>query len=271
MTVEYVEIRGSQSGSDASDRTSTAELAWSVWGSSTLATVKSTMNSVVPAAFDGLILKSVSWEHLAADKWEFRASYVHPDKADRDNTLDVGDYTFSFDTSGGTVTRTQSLATTKYAKTGETAADFKGAIRVTKDGVEGVEIGIPALKFSIRKRFANADLDLAYINALHAMTYTTNDDTFLGFSAGELLFIGASGQEGTDSDPEITFNFIASPNVTGLTIGDITGVAKTGHQYLWVYYEDIEDTSANQTVKRPRSCYVETVYQASDFGDLGIV
>ncbi|MHB8953571.1 MAG: hypothetical protein ACYC4U_11425 [Pirellulaceae bacterium] len=271
MTIRHIELRGSRSGTDATDRGSTAELVWSVDGSNDLDAVQSYLTPFIPSEYRDLTLKSISWEHQGYAVWEFRASYVHPDKADAGAVLEVGDYTFSFDTSGGTVLRTVSKATTKYAKGGETAADFKGSIGVTTDTIEGVEIGIPALKFSIRKRVANATLTLAYVNLLHNMTYTTNNATFLGFAAGELLFVGASGQQGTDSDPEITFNFIASPNATGLTVGEITGVAKQGHEYLWVYFEETADDVAKKTVKRPLSAYVEQVYDASNFGNLGIV
>lgn len=270
MTVQHVELRGSRSGSDATDRSGTAELVWSVWGSDDLDTARNHIVTYVPSTFDGLAYKSLTWEHLGAGAWEFRASYVHPDRADRNATLDVGDYTFSFDTTGGTVQRKYSLASTAYPKPGETAGSFKGAIGVTQDGVEGVEIGIPALKFSVRRRFAQASITLSYVQTLAAMTYTTNNDTFLGFAAGELLFIGASGQEGLESDPEITFNFIASPNVTGLMIGDISSIAKGGHEYLWVYFEPIEDDTAKLTVRQPKSVHVEQVYEQSDFDNLGI-
>jgi hypothetical protein len=116
-----------------------------------------------------------------------------------------------------------------------------------------------------------ADITLAYVKLLADMTYRTNAADFFGFAAGELLFIGASGQEATDSDPEVTFNFIASANATALTIGEITGVAKKGHEYLWVYFEDEGDDSAKKTVKRPLSAYVEQVYESANFNALGIV
>lgn len=274
MTVSSVELSGSRSGTDATDRSSTAELKWRVWGSSTLATVKTHMESVVPSTYDGLIYKSLSWDHDGAGVWEFRASYVHPDRSDERSTLDLGDYTFSFDVGGETVTRTVSLDTTSYAKSGETAPDFKGAIGVVKEKgeskVEGVEVGVPSLKFSIRKRMAQASITMDYVRTLKALAFTVNDDTFLGWAAGELLFIGATGQEGTDSDPEITYHFIASDSVSSLTIGDITSIAKAGHEYLWVFFEDIEDATAEMTVKQPKAVYVEQVYGEGDFESLGI-
>ena len=269
--IEYVEIRGSRTGTDATDRNSTAELVWHVNGSNSPDTVRDALVGVVPMVYDGLIYQSLNFEHLGNRIWEFRAKYVHPDRSDRDDTLDIGEYVFSFDTSGGTTTRFVSISTLgKYAKTGETAPDYKNSINVTRDGVEGVEIGIPALKLTIRKRVPRADITIDYVKLLTDMTYTVNNAPYLGFSAGELLFIGASGSQGTHSDPEVTWNFVASANVEGMTVGDITSVDKKGHEYLWVDFEDIEDATANFTVKQPRSCYVEQVYYSSNFNLLGI-
>ena len=275
--IQHVERSGSRSGTDATDKSSTAELVWTVWGSHNLDSCRDYLltENVVPGEYDGLIFKSLTWEHNGAGVWDFRATYTHPDKSDEKSTLDTGDYTFSFDTGGGTVTRTVSLSTTKYAKSGETAPDFKGAIGVVREKaeskVEGVEVGIQALKFSVRKRMPRTVITLDYIQTLKSMTFTKNSSAFMGFAAGELLFIGASGQQGTDTDPEITYNFIVSDNVDSLTVGDITGIAKVGHDYLWVYFEDIEDAAADMTVKQPKAAYVEQVYYASNFANLQIV
>jgi len=67
---------------------------------------------------------------------------------------------------------------------------------------------------------------------------------------------------------EITGQFAASPNVTGLSVGDITGIDKKGWEYLWVLYQDTEDTSAAALVKRPVAAYVERVYDSGNFGSL---
>ena len=74
-------------------------------------------------------------------------------------------------------------------------------------------------------------------------------------------------KRGTD-DWEITYRFAASPNVTGLAVGPITGIAKKGWEYLWVRYADAEDEHV--LVKRPIAAYVEQVYELGNFAGLGI-
>ena len=62
---------------------------------------------------------------------------------------ETGDSTYQFDTGGGTQHITHSIKTVgKYAAPGKTAPDFKGAIGVTLDNVEGVDITVPVYHFS---------------------------------------------------------------------------------------------------------------------------
>jgi hypothetical protein len=56
--------------------------------------------------------------------------------------------------------------------------------------------------------------------------------------------------------------------VTEQTIGDITGIEKKGHEYLWVRYEDA--VSSNELVKKPKFVYVNKVYRDGNFSGLGI-
>jgi len=110
----------------------------------------------------------------------------------------------------------------------------------------------------------------AYKAALFFLTGAVNNAPFRGFAAGEVLFLGASGSKRGQDDWEIRFRFAASPNVTGLVVGSITGINKRGWEYLWGRYADAEDTAAKALVKRPVAAYVEQVYPYGDFSGLGI-
>ena len=178
---------------------------------------------------------------------------------------------FSFDTGGGTQHVTHSLANVaRYAPPGKTAPDFKGAIGVTADSVEGVDITVPVYHFSETHYLADPLVTPAYKATLFALTGKVNNAAFKGFAAGECLFLGAAGSKRGSGDWEITYRFAASPNVTNLTIGDITGINKKGWEYLWVRYSDSEDTVAKALVKKPVAVYIEQVYPYGDLGLLGI-
>lgn len=181
---------------------------------------------------------------------------------------------WGFDTTGGTIRLTASKNTTRYPATGRTAPDFKGAIGVKNTGrdaePEGVDIVIPGLKLTATYKWAAGTKDIAYVKAVAGLTGRTNNATFYTFAAGELLFLGMTGELTPVGTNEFQYHFLASANATGLTIGDITGIIKKGHDYLWVVFEADQDTSAKKLVQRPLAAYVERVYDPASFATLDI-
>ncbi len=178
---------------------------------------------------------------------------------------------FSFDTGGGTQHITQSLETVgAYAPSEQTAPDHKGCIGVTRDGVEGVDIVVPVYEFSETHYFPDGFVTPTYKATLFALTGMTNYDYYKGFAPGECLFLGAAGAKRGNGDWVINFRFAASPTVSDLAIGDVTGILKSGWDYLWVRYKDEVDEEANALVKRPAAVYVERVYRQGNLSLLGI-
>lgn len=156
-------------------------------------------------------------ERLSDTHWVGRAEYgLVPEQS-----------SYSFETGGGTQHITNSLATVNRYPPG-TAPDFQGAIGVTENGVEGVDITVPVYQFAETHFIADALVTAAYKATLCYLTGKVNSAPFKGFQAGEVLFLGASGQRRGNGDWEICFRFAASPNVTGLAVGPITGIAKGG-------------------------------------------
>lgn len=237
------------------------------------ALVNDCYNAVVaasPTTFNGLDRKSISWK---ADENRVRRftftvnySYALPESLRR----------WSFDTGGGQFKITTSKYTTRYARPGGIAPDFQNAIEVRDGKAEGIDITIPALKLTCTYRHpassavVNASTIDNYIKTLSNMTGTTNQSTWLTYAAGELLFLGASGEYVLNKPTEIQYHFAASANATGLTIGTITGINKRGHDYIWVLFEPKEDATALKMVQRPLAAYVERIYSESDFTAFGI-
>lgn len=176
----------------------------------------------------------------------------------------------SFDTTGGTQHMTQAFAETKY---GANAPDQKKAIGVDSNGVNGVDVVTPQLQWQESYDVPNSYVTSSWIRGVAGVTGTTNNGSFRGFEAGEVLFVGCSGSQEWDDQKgrgpwSLSFRFVASKNVTGEVIGDISGVAKKGHEYLWVRYEDAVDS--NVLLKKPKAVYVNKVYREADFSALGI-
>jgi hypothetical protein len=188
----------------------------------------------------------------------------------------TGDVRTSFEIGGGTKHITQSISTTNsYAPAAKTAPDFKGAINVNgKQEVRGVDVpAATGFQFSETHVFAAATVTEAYINQIADMASDTpvNSDTFRGRAIGEVYFLGASGSSRDDGKYEVTFRFAVSKNATGLTVGAITAIAKAGWEYLWVFYEPIEDGVANKVVMQPAAVYVEKIFNSGNYAtELGI-
>ena len=251
----------------------TVELRYVIKGADDEAAALAALKATAPAiwAVDGknLVRQTCKVDPVGDGSvwWDGSAQYGQMSSAKKE----IGESSFSFDTGGGQMHITQGKAhVASYAPPGETAPDFHGAIGVTHDSVEGVDITVPVYTFSETHYFDAEDVDDTYKGTLFALTGRTNDAAFKGCAIGECLFLGASGSQRGDGSWEITFRFAASPNVTGLTIGSITGIDKKGWEYLWVQYEDAEDSGAKCVVKRPASVHVERVCDAGDFAGLGI-
>jgi hypothetical protein len=154
-----------------------------------------------------------------------------------------------------------------------------GAIGVDGDTVQGVDIVVPQLTWTETYDVPHQFITTNYIKALSSATGSVNNAAFRGFAPGEVLFTGASGSQQWDSDKgdgpwNLSYKFVASANqgagktFPAITIGNITGIDKDGHDYLWVRYED---TVSNDTLfKKPKFVYVDKVYRRSDFAQLGI-
>jgi hypothetical protein len=180
---------------------------------------------------------------------------------------DVGSIHVSFSTTGGTAHITQALST--VSSYGVAVPDMKGTIGVNGDDVDGCDIVTPALKLRIRCKHPQAVITLDQIRNLARSTAYVNSDVFLGFQAGELLFLGADGEQGTETETSVGYEFDAKENAVGakaLTIGDIANVEKQGHDYAWISYGDEED--ADRPVKHAKHVYVVRVYRRTGFVQL---
>jgi len=264
---EKPDSRPSSTGQEAS-----ADLHYTVRGTADDVAAKTALLEAAPAAHDGLVRQTARIEPVHIDSGDDAACVwdgtVRYGRFSGSPPPETGESVFSFDTGGGTQHVTQSLQTIGKYPAG--APDFQGAIGVTHDSVEGVDITVPVYSFSETHYLANSVVTPAYKATLFALTGTVNNDAFKGFAAGEVLFLGASGSKRGDADWEITFRFAASPNRTNFQVGPITVASKKGWEYLWVRYADAEDATAKVLVKKPVAAYVEKVYPDGDFAGLGI-
>ena len=228
----------------------------------------------IPATIDTMDLEEVMLiEEVPRPNGNFDyralARYREPDNG----TVTIGEGTLgTFDTTGATAKITQSKATiASYAPPSETAPDSQGAINDDGEKINGTEVIIPTFKFTAKKFLNDASVDQLLMILLAGLTGTVNDDTFQGFAAGEVLFLGVTANELRSGNYEIVYNFAQSDNITGETIGTITGIDKKGWEYLWIRYRKSADAPSKSLANVPQAVYVEKVYNEADFDllDLG--
>lgn len=206
------------------------------------------------------------------------------------NGLQVGEWTWEFDTTGYTATRRQSLETVgRYQAPNDPAASQpdatvpsqNGAINIVNGEVKGVDIIVPGMSLVITHRTPAGTVTLPFASQLMRVTPRVNSLPFLGFAAGEILYKGSRGVDGTQTDAVVVHFFEVSPNVIGLTFGDpqqpdkqVKNILKRGHDYIWVKYEEqMVDGPYNPSVPgdfvqvpvmAPKYVYVERVYDYAD-------
>lgn len=211
-------------------------------------------------------LMDYSWEEQVEDgAFIFTANYSV-------EWLDTDEYSVQISTGGGSVRVTSSFGTLRYAPAGQVAPDFKSAIDVQDGKPQGIDRVIPSTMITLTYRMTRPANPLAFSLLSDSLVGTYNVAPFLGRAAGELLYLGGDGNFGNKIDPEMQFSWAASKNAI-LAIGDIAGIAKAGHDYLWLMYEDVKEGTGADTfvVTKPRAAYVERIYTPGDHSLLGLL
>jgi len=219
-----------------------------------------------PAAFEGLVRKTLTGKRIGAKAFHFDVAY-----GDADCSAD--DTVFSFNTQGGVGKAMYAHNTTRYG----TCPEVNNAVNITTNGetqtIEGYDVVVPALEFQLRHCFDPADLTMAYIKTVSRLTGTINAAPFKNYDEGELLFVGADGNAEGTIRGEIEFAFMAKENLENLSIGDVNGIDKKGHQILWPWNRDkvAEDQAGRKWIMpAPKGIYVQDVYRPADWSGLGI-
>lgn len=234
--------------------------------------------AAVSATLDGLVIDSADVDEVHDGIFDGTVSWITQTRKDQQEEqqkeIDLETVVVSFDTGGGTAKVLRAEAETSY---GSPDAPYNGiapesyfAIGLTDDGIEGVDVPVPALQWSETWQIARGDVDWSYVRFLHDMTGKLNDAEFRGFDVAEVRFLGASAQPNGEDLFSFTFKFAASATVEDITIGDITGIYKRGWDYLWTRYESVVDDTTKKMTKKPIAVYVSQVSKLGDFSSLGI-
>ena len=221
-----------------------------------------------PTLFGYYLRNAVKLRGLGVGIWDVDAEYGLSDKKEPEE----GDYKWNFDTTGATKHITHAVEHISTYPSSNPPHDHKGAIGVTDDSVEGVDVPDKAFKWTETWPLPLAGFGFFYSAVLGQLNGRMNAAYFRGFAAGTVRFDGASGGKSDKADGlvEITFNFAHSPSESGLSIGPITGVTKIGWDYLWVRYKSVDNSEKKETAMEPVQVEVDRVLYPLDFSIFGI-
>lgn len=260
---------------------STYTKSWKAFGTSSDVELHREIYSQIPGFWQypdqpgaTLYVDSYTVTYLGDKAWQVTASYKKTGIED-DTKREPLKRSRSFETGGATSHVTQAISETAF---GGGPNQYK-AIGVDGNSVAGVDVVTPALNWTEDYEVPSSYVTSAYIKMLATLTGTVNNAAFRSFAAGEVLFIGASGGHEWDAERgdgpwKLSYKFVASPNAgpnestPAITVGDITGIVKKGHEYMWVRYED--SVSDSTLLKKPKHVYVNQVYRTANFAALGI-
>jgi hypothetical protein len=209
-------------------------------------------------------LVNVAINDIDEKNWDFVLSY------DVFQPKEENDVEYEFEAGSQQVTLTHASATTPFTGGGRIAPDFGGGININSNGeIQGISVDRPRFNFTLTKYWPTAVITPAYQIAVSQLVGKVNNATFGGYAAGTIRFLGARGRIAGNKWP-IAYRFEFSPNETGISVGDVTGISRTGWQYLDIYKRTTSDATAKKKVELPHSVYVHTVYEPADFSILGL-
>lgn len=256
-----------RSKSHTSSASPTAKREYMAWGSADGDAIEAAVNLIAPSTVNGLIFDSSDFAPHDDDETVWDCVYSYSKQGSSEQT-GIGDEEISFNLGSQTVKVLQSYNTTRFAPAGKKAPDFKGGIGYDSEKKQfvGCDRLIEQFTFSITKNFAKATVESPpFIQNLRAAAFHTNDAQFRSFQPGEVHFVGAAGNKRSSSLYAITFNFAVGKNASNLQAGDVRVTTKKAWDYLWILYEEIEDTEAKFITPRPKAGYVEGLYDPISF------
>lgn len=178
----------------------------------------------------------------------------------------------AWDTTGHTEHMTQARFGTNSF--GTDPPDFEGAINVSGNSVNGIDVVVPSLRYSETWIMpVPVAMSATFVEAVYTRTGTVNQNKFRAFKPGESLFLGARAQwQGDQPFVPVTFDFECRPNVESFSTGSeetIPAFPKEGWEYVWYLYESGE--SNGRLIRKPVAAYKQKIYEKKDWSAMQIV
>jgi len=261
VSVEVKEVKRSRTLNGGSQPT--ARLEYIVYGTEDAQTAELAVFANAPSSYASLVLDTVNiTPHGSRD--DVYTAEVSYRKARKLIEPEINSEEITFDLASQTVTRTHSVQT--IARYPSSAPNFQNGVGWNGESFEGAEVYVEAFSFGITKYLPKAAVTNQFIRNLRLAAFHTNASLWRGFAVGEVLFVGCSGSPRSEDDYSLNYKFLAAENLTGQSVGGISGISVKAWEHLWALNAktivgDDEDT----LIEVPGAAYVERYYGEADF------
>ena len=145
---------------------------------------------------------------------------------------ETGSYQVTVDQTGGTQHVTSGQVIGAFGTNAPTnLTEVCQAIGKDGDTVDGTDVPIPQTKLTVMYRHPQMFLSMPYIKALDALVGFPNNDTFLTYDPGEVMYLGGNFSQ-TNTEGSATYQFAISRNETNFVVNGITVDIKYGWDIL---------------------------------------
>lgn len=237
------------------------------------------INGGVPIEFEGLPRSAIRVDNRI-NSLQYKATVTYElSTIEEEEAEEQPGATESFDTTGGSVHRTQGQEVVETV--GDYSVDLGAALNYDGEKVQGIDVIAPAYRYTFTVRKLDSEVTEAFQQKLHELTGTVNSEQVKWFLKRDLLFHGAVGSKtrqnakdatGNDIEDEweITYNFDGRLTEVAFKVGRFIVPIKAGWDYVTAVYEDFDDFQTKTIVRRVQSIAVIRVFEESDFNELGI-
>lgn len=232
--------------------------------------VESYFGPTISTPFGVLFAGTPQVNQVAYNLWDVDLEYTS-------RVIQAGQWTWDFDGTGTTQHITHSLETiacypdgTPPSSGSAKGPNYQNAIGWNNGEIVGADVIVPATKLTITATYPAGTFTLAFAKALGDYAGYMNSVAWLVWQACEVRFLGPRVQDGSQTQSQAVLQFEVSRNVTGLTVGAVTGIAKAGWDIAWTKTKQATAVADSITwpVTVPEFVYIERVCRTVNFATL---
>jgi hypothetical protein len=229
--------------------------------------------AAAPLGLSATIIDIDATQEGTGQRWNITATWEVPEYRADDGETPPDSVPWSFDTTGGTTHINASRSITgHYVASGVTSVTPGGAIGDDGKGqVNGCDIVAPACRFEVVNTYTLSAFSPSSLMAAYRLTGKGNSSSLtvtvgvgksFTFATGEALFAGVrANYDPRSGNVQIYCTFLGSANASSISIGDVSGIDKPGHDYLEVKSEDKKDETSGKMIKTVSEVIIHRVYE----------